>query len=104
MAYRIEEAVFAHLDHREKNGYVRHEVRLQLDDDESVDATMYLAAADNPAFLGAASEAEIARHVAFAAGPSGPNRDYVLHLADALVALGIEDAHVAEVARLLRDA
>ena len=48
------------------------------------------------------SEEAIARQIASATGPSGRNRDYVLHLADALRALGADDAHVFAVERHLR--
>jgi cation transport protein ChaC len=35
-------------------------------------------------------------------GPSGPNRDYLLNLAEALRALGDHDAHVFEIEEHLR--
>lgn len=95
MAYLITPAVFAHLDHREKNGYLRLAVPIVFDDDgSSVEALIYIADADNAAWLGPASEAEIARHIAAAAGPSGRNRDYLLELAQALRALGKHDDHI----------
>ena len=47
--------------------------------------------AANPNYLGPASEEAIAAQVAAAAGPSGPNRDYVFRLADAMRTMGVDD-------------
>ena len=102
MAYRITPAVFEHLDAREKNGYLRNAVRLALDDGSEVDGLVYIATAGNAAWLGPASDGEIASHIARAGGPSGRNRDYLTELTDALRRLGIDDAHVFAIERKLR--
>lgn len=102
MAYRVTPDVFAHLDHREKNGYVRETVELSLDQGSPVTAVVYVASPGNEAYLGPAGEDDIARHIAAARGPSGENRDYLLHLADALRELGSDDAHVFGIERVLR--
>lgn len=102
MAYLITPAVFAHLDHREKNGYLRHAARLEFDGGDAVEGLVYIAEAGNAAYLGPASEADIARQIATAAGPSGRNRDYLIHLADALRELGASDAHVFAIERHLQ--
>ena len=102
MAYLITPEEFAHLDHREKNGYLRYAVGLDLDDGRQVEGLVYVAAQDNAAYLGPASEAAIAHQVARAAGPSGPNRDYVLGLAMALRELGWHDEHVFTIEQELR--
>src|SRR5690606_18187078 len=94
MAYLITPQVFDHLDHREKNGYLRHVVDIAFDDGKHADGLVYIAEADNAAWLGPASDADIAAQIASAHGPSGSNREYVERLADALRALGAEDAHV----------
>ena len=60
------------------------------------------ASDDNAAYLGPASEVDIARHIAHAHGPSGSNRDYLLRLAEALRELGDDDAHVFAIERHLR--
>ncbi len=105
MAYLITPEVFDHLDHREKNGYLRHVVPIGFDGGDSVDGLIYIAGEDNAAWLGPASDEAIARQIARAHGPSGPNRDYLIRLADALRALGQHDAHVFAIeACLLRDA
>lgn len=103
MAYRIEPAVLEHLDRREKNGYLRVVTELSLDDGRQAAGLVYIAHADNAAYLGPAPEGEIARHIARASGPSGSNRDYALQLDDALRELGACDPHVRTIARALRE-
>lgn len=103
MAYRIAPATFEYLDHREKNGYLRFAMMLDMDDGESAEGIVYIATADNAAWLGPADDAAIARHIAGAAGPSGSNRDYVFRLAAALRELGADDAHVFAVEARLRE-
>lgn len=103
MAYRVREDVFEHLDHREKNGYRRVDTALRFGDGGSEDGTVYIAERDNHAYLGAAPMAEIAAHIAASSGPSGRNIDYLLELDQALLDLGIDDAHVRELAQLTRD-
>ena len=111
MAYLVTPEVFAHLDHREKNGYLRLATTISFDDgdsgsnsgsdSDSVVGLVYIATPDNTAFLGEASEQEIARHIARSIGPSGPNSDYLNHLAHALRELGRHDQHVFEIERHL---
>ena len=100
MAYEVDHAVFEHLDHREKNGYERHRVEIELvEAGERVNGTLYVAGTDNPAFLGPANLDEIAEHIFGAHGPSGSNIDYLLQLNQALREIGETDAHVADLAR-----
>ncbi|MCK0538115.1 gamma-glutamylcyclotransferase [Alcanivorax quisquiliarum] len=94
MAFLVTPEVFAHLDFREKNGYLRFRTPLTFDDGDTCEGLVYIATEDNAAFLGPAPEAAIARHIASAAGPSGPNSEYLLRLAEALRELGAEDEHV----------
>ncbi|TFW13895.1 gamma-glutamylcyclotransferase [Duganella callida] len=101
MAYLITPEVFAHLDHREKNGYLRLAIPITFDDGDVVEGLVYIATPDNTAFLGEASEQEIAAHIARSVGPSGPNSDYLNHLATALRALGRHDQHVFDIERHL---
>jgi cation transport regulator ChaC len=101
MAYLITPEVFAHLDHREKNGYLRLALPITFEDEGEVEGLVYIATPDNTAFLGAATEQEIAAHIARSAGPSGPNADYLNHLASALRELGRHDQHVFEIERHL---
>ncbi|MCE2460310.1 MAG: gamma-glutamylcyclotransferase [Pseudomonadales bacterium] len=110
-AYRVEEAVFEHLDHREKNGYERVSVTMQLAREgcsettkKTVDGVTYIAAPGNEAFLGPADVDEMARHIARSSGPSGTNADYLLELAAALDDLGCEDHHVRDLVCRVRTA
>lgn len=102
MAYRVSPDVFEHLDVREKNGYLRFSTPMTFEDGTVEDGLVYIATEDNAAFLGPAPAADIARHIASSVGPSGPNRDYLLNLAEALRALGDHDAHVFEIEDHLR--
>ncbi|MGB0133309.1 gamma-glutamylcyclotransferase [Dokdonella sp.] len=101
MAYRISPAVFDHLDMREKNGYLREVVSMEFADGDAVEGLIYVAGPLNAAFLGETTDADIARHIARAAGPSGLNRDYFQHLADALRELGEIDPHIIAIEREL---
>ncbi len=100
MAYRIPCDVvrdtFEQLDHREKNGYQRHQARLDLSHGGTVDSLVYIADTQNFAYLGDAPMADLARQIYHAAGPSGSNLHYLLALADALRKLNAHDEHVFE--------
>ncbi|MEX0730980.1 MAG: gamma-glutamylcyclotransferase [Aquisalimonadaceae bacterium] len=102
-AYLITPQVFGHLDLREKNGYLRFTTELTFEDGTSAEGLVYIATADNAAYLGPAAERAIARHIAQAVGPSGRNSDYLLHLANALRELNVEDPHVSAVEKHLLD-
>ena len=99
MAYLVTPEEFAHLDHREKNGYLRLATAMHFEDGTSTEGIVYIATHDNAAYLGPASERDIARQIAAAHGPSGPNSEYLLRLAQALRELGKPDAHVFELER-----
>ena len=99
LAILITPEVFEHLDFREKNGYLRTNVEIIFQDSSSQQGLVYIADPDNSAFLGAASDDEIAKQIAKSWGPSGSNAEYVLLLADALRALGAHDEHVYSIAR-----
>ena len=105
VAYRVDNSVLEHLDHREKNGYERHDCPIRLHFPErDITGAVYVAAEGNPAFLGPAPLADVAAHITRSSGPSGSNRDYVLQLARALRELGDEDPHVLALEALLLDA
>ena len=103
MAYLVTPEQFAHLDHREKNGYLRLATDIAFDDGSSVEGLVYIATHENAAYLGPAPERDIARQIAHARGPSGPNSEYLLELAKALRELGKHDTHVFEIERHLAD-
>ena len=102
MAYQVTPDTFEHLDHREKNGYLRVFTPLHwLHEAGEAEGIVYLATPDNAAYLGPASDSEIAAHIASSAGPSGPNSEYVLQLAQALRAMNEHDEHVFAIEREL---
>lgn len=101
MAYKVSPDVFSHLDHREKNGYLRFETLLHFADGTEAKGLVYIATEKNVAFLGPASEVDIARHIAISKGPSGPNDEYLLALAKALRELNAHDEHVFTIERHL---
>ncbi len=102
MAYLVTPEEFAHLDHREKNGYLRLATDMTFEDVTTAEGIVYIATDDNAAYLGPASDDAIARQIAGARGPSGPNSEYLLELARALRELGKHDAHVEAIAQRLQ--
>ena len=102
MAYLISPQVFDHLDYREKNGYLRFVTEIRFEDGTSAEGLVYIATEENAAFLGPASELDIARQIAASVGPSGRNRDYVIELAHALRTLEKNDPHVFAIEQHLR--
>lgn len=103
MAYLVTPEEFAHLDHREKNGYLRLATEMTFDDGGTAEGIVYIATHENAAYLGPASERDIARQIAGARGPSGPNSEYLLELARALRELGRHDEHVHAIERHLQE-
>jgi cation transport protein ChaC len=101
MAYLITPKTLDQLDVREKNGYLRFVTEMTFVDGSTVEGLVYIATDENAAFLGAASERDIARHIARSTGPSGSNRDYVSCLAHALRQMHAVDPHVFEIEREL---
>jgi cation transport protein ChaC len=97
LAYLVEAPVFRQLDLREKNGYLRVAAEMTFDGGERTTGLTYIATPENEAWLGEASEHEIARHIDSAAGPSGPNDEYLLSLAQSLRDLGLHDQHVFDI-------
>lgn len=102
MAYQVTPATFEHLDHREKNGYLRMFTPLHwLSEAGETQGVVYLASPDNEAYLGPDTETAIATHIARSHGPSGPNSEYVLALAQALRDMHEQDEHVFAIEREL---
>lgn len=102
MAYNIggteSEATLAHLDYREKGGYQVEQIVLNFEAGNNfADGLVYVASPENPNYLGFADPSDIARQVCASHGPSGPNDEYVLKLAEALRDIGADDPHVFEI-------
>ncbi len=96
-AFLVEGSVFEQLDVREKNGYLRFTTEITFDDGTHANGLVYIATPENEAFLGEASEHEIARQICAAQGRSGTNREYLIELAIALREMGLEDPHVFDI-------
>ncbi len=94
MAYLITPEEFAHLDYREKNGYLRLLTAISFRQGGQAEGVVYIAREGNAAFLGDAAVEDIARQIAQSHGPSGSNMDYLLKLASALRELNADDEHV----------
>jgi len=106
MAYRLAapdaEQVMDALDERERGGYERRRVSLLLQGDKSAsEGLVYVAIPGNVNYLGPAPLDAIAHQVNRAAGPSGPNREYVLRLAEAMRGIDASDPHVFSLERRL---
>ncbi len=106
VAYRLDEArtdkVLDDLDVRERGGYVRMEIELELGGAERVRGVTYQAWPGNRNYAGPAPLAEIAGQVVAATGPSGANADYVRELDAALRTLAADDSHTVELAAEVR--
>ncbi|KAJ3157003.1 hypothetical protein HDU89_002413 [Geranomyces variabilis] len=118
VAYRIAdadvEAVKAHLDHREKNGYDCVEVDVYHPAVKGADgelvpvvhgALVYCATLANDSFLGPDAGIDaIARQIALTKGPSGWNADYLLALCHSMQVLAPDypDQHLVALERAVR--
>ncbi|WP_025771051.1 gamma-glutamylcyclotransferase [Thioalkalivibrio sp. HK1] len=94
--------ILSRLDLREKNGYERQALTLELQDGGCCRAITYIAPIGNPAWLGAADLADIAADILHAKGPSGTNREYLYRLSAALFDSKINDPHVSTLEGLVR--
>lgn len=99
-----QEATLDALDYREKGGYSRVDIEafdLATKEPLPEKCLCYIADKDNEEFLGFAPDSEIAAQIFSSVGPSGPNIDYLLNLADGLRHLGASDEHVFSLERLV---
>ncbi len=107
MAYQLPadqaDEILEALDHRERAGYQRIACVLHTREHGVIDeGIVYVADGDNPGFIGAHSDEQLAEVIHVAHGPSGSNREYLLRLEQALEDMGSEDEHVTALATLLR--
>ncbi|MCA9553939.1 MAG: gamma-glutamylcyclotransferase [Myxococcales bacterium] len=100
LAFRIEGAakdeILKKLDVRERGGYRQHPVTVHFTDAAggSAEAMVYWATPQNRNYAGPAPVERIAAQIAGAVGPSGPNVDYLVNLAEGLRGWGAQDEHV----------
>ena len=97
IAFLVDASVFKQLDVREKNGYLRFITEMTFAGGSRDKGIVYIADADNDAYLGEASECDIARQICCAEGASGPNCEYLTELARSLRELGLTDRHVFDI-------
>ncbi|KAL6217141.1 PREDICTED: putative glutathione-specific gamma-glutamylcyclotransferase 2 [Fragaria vesca subsp. vesca] len=113
-AYKIskkedQEIALEHLEVREK----QYDKKAYLDFFTEPTATtpalsgvmVYIASPDkkrNVNYLGPASIEDIAKQIVEAKGPSGPNREYLFKLEEALLQIGYKDKHVLDLANEVR--
>ena len=106
VAYAVAEErrreVLEALDHREQQGYAKVAAPVDLIDGRTVEALLYIATPQNPSFY-KSEDPEIAAVIRRSAGPSGPNLEYLLRLAEALRGIGADDEHVFALEALCRD-
>ena len=96
-------SVLSYLDQREQGGFQRSWMPFHGGASEPPSRVcVYVAAGDNPEYLGPAPVSAIARQIRHATGPSGSNAEYLIRLADSLRALGVIDEHVFELERRVR--
>ena len=114
IAYEIEDSVWKNeiekkLDHREKGGYNQNITKFYpkkgTDNDvkcDSFDVIAYIGKVTDDQYAGAAPLEEMAKTILESVGPSGPNKEYLYNLAHALKELGIEDEHVSELDKAVK--
>jgi glutathione-specific gamma-glutamylcyclotransferase len=73
-------------------------------DQNTINCLVYIGMPDNPQFLGPQDPQELAAHVLRSSGPSGPNREYLYLLEEALLSLSPEskDGHISDLAKRAR--
>ncbi|KAI1627581.1 cation transporter ChaC [Exophiala viscosa] len=102
---RVKE-VQEYLDIREINGYSIQYTPFHPADPAlpDLDCLVYIGMPDNPQFLGALDPQDVANTINASLGPSGENREYLLHLEKALEDLSpnSHDEHISDLARHVR--
>ena len=106
VAYHVEDSVWEggvrdQLDHREKGGYTQHPATffpLHEADMEPVTVTLYLGDTDHRQYAGPDEVAVMARTILTSVGPSGPNKEYLYKLCEAMRDLvpHVTDTHLLE--------
>ncbi|KAJ3313759.1 Cation transport regulator-like protein 2 [Boothiomyces sp. JEL0838] len=96
IADESKQAVFDHLDYREKGGYEMQTVKVYTNEGV-IESYLYIADYHNDNYLGPSDLDSMAKQIGFTVGPSGNNSDYLLNLCKALREIGAEeDLHLME--------
>lgn len=108
IAPNIEEEVTAHLDYREKDGYLKQTVRFfpqSPPDIEPFHVTLYIAMETNPCYAGPADISTIAAQILRSKGPSGKNVEYLYNLAETMrtIAPGESDEHLFSLEKAVKE-
>lgn len=111
MGYRIHEndknSVLKHLDYREQNGYTRYCINffpVSSTESQSIQIILYVATQDNVSYAGDTDLNDIVEQIMTCTGKSGPNREYVYRLANAMREFhpDVIDEHLFEIEELLK--
>ena len=107
LAFRVPDAeqdtVIDTLNEREGPSYDRHEQSIELADGRTVTANVWINSPDKDTYIGRQSVEKRARLAARASGPKGSAEEYVLRTCQKLDDLGIEDQHISEFVRAVRE-
>lgn len=100
------EIILKNLDYREKGGYTREEVDVYIrgqDGPVVKKAILYIGSQKNSCYLGETPVEVIARQIYKCVGPSGPNVDYLINLAESMRKMNVHDPHVADLERMVKE-
>lgn len=86
--------ILDYLDEREKGGYNRAFLELDIQGMGTQEALTYIASPENPNYAGPSELKVTAEIILQSHGPSGSNLEYLLQLHDALRAWEIDDPYV----------
>lgn len=114
VAYEIEDAVWEggvrqQLDHREKGGYSQHIATFLPGPGQEavqpVQVTLYLGQTDHRQYAGPDTLENMAQCILQSSGPSGPNREYLYNLCQAMRELvpSVHDSHLLELEQKTRE-
>lgn len=108
LAYRVDgaaaAATLAYLRERELISYAYREIRhpVALDTGRTVEALCYVTDRGHPQYRGGLSLEEQAEVIAAAAGPNGPNAEYLMNTIESLGALGLDDPDLHRLSEMVR--
>lgn len=102
VAYLIEPEILVPLDHREQNGYLRENIQFTSASGEAISAITYVGDPKAPVYQKEDHHQVIADIIVNSTGPSGPNRDYLFDMAQALRDFDEVDEYIFEIEKDVR--